>query len=194
MTDQTPPAPEFDPTEPPVAHDGTAGWEQVAAAPGGEAPVPEAFAEPAVPPVAPPTWPAEPVAAPAYTPPPTYPAPAEYPAAYPPPAYPAPAYPAQYAAAPAGPQTSSNAVVALILAIVSWAVCPIIPAIVALVLASSAAKEIAASGGRIQGSGLVTAARIVSWINIGVWAAVLVVGAFFFVLAIVAGGVNDTNF
>ena len=56
-----------------------------------------------------------------------------------------------------GPQTSSNAIIALILAIVSWAVCPIIPAIVALVLASSAAKEIEASGGRVQGAGLVTA-------------------------------------
>ena len=107
-----------------------------------------------------------------------------YPAAYPPPAYPA------VPAAPTGPQTSSNAIIALILAIVSWAVCPIIPAIVALVLASSAAKEIEASGGRVQGAGLVTASRIVSWVNIGLWSAMLVIGAFFLVLAIVAGGLN----
>jgi hypothetical protein len=93
----------------------------------------------------------------------------------------------------AAPQTSSNAIIALILAIVSWAVCPIIPAIVALVLASSAAKEIAASGGRIQGGGLVTAARIVSWVNIGLWAAVLVVSVFFFVLFAIAGGMSESG-
>ena len=144
---------------------------------------------------APAQWPAEGYpAVPEYTAPPAYPA--AYPAegsgaGYPPPAY--PAYPPAPAAAPAGPQTSSNAIIALILAIVSWAVCPVIPAIVALVLAGSAAKEIAASGGRIQGAGLVTAARIVSWVNIGLWAAILVVGAFFLVLAVVAGGINDVN-
>ena len=55
-------------------------------------------------------------------------------------------------------------------------------------------EEIAASGGRVQGAGLVTAARIVSWVNIGLWAAVLVIGGFFFVLAIIAGSVNDPNF
>jgi hypothetical protein len=81
-------------------------------------------------------------------------------------------------------------VVALILAVVSWAVCPIIPAIVALVFASNATKEIAASGGRLQGTGLITAARIVSWVNIGVWAAAIVVGGFFLVLAIVAGSMG----
>ncbi len=75
----------------------------------------------------------------------------------------------------------------------SWAVCPIIPAIVALVLASMASKEISASGGKIQGTGLVTAARIVSWVNIGVWAAAIVVGLFFLVLVGVAGSMNGTN-
>lgn len=130
-----------------------------------------------------------------YQPPPAYPVPTE-PAATWPAAYPAAAYP-EPMAPPAAPvamgQTSSNAIVALILAVVSWAVCPIIPAIVALVLAASAAKEIAASGGRIQGQGLVTAARIVSWVNIGIWAAVLVIGAFFLVLALVAGALDGAN-
>ena len=71
-------------------------------------------------------------------------------------------------AVPAGPTTSTNAIVALVLSIVSWMVCPIIAAIAALVLARSSDKEIAASGGRIGGSGFNTAARIISWINIGV--------------------------
>jgi len=65
---------------------------------------------------------------------------------------------------------------------------------VALVLASNAAKEIEASGGRIQGQGLVTAARVVSWVNIGLWAAILVVGTFFLVLVAVAGGTSEMNF
>ena len=60
-------------------------------------------------------------------------------------------------------------------------------AIVALVLAASAQKEIAAGQGRVQGQGLVTAAKIISWINIGLWGAIVVIGAFFLILALVAG-------
>ena len=175
MSDQTPPTPDADPTAalPPVAPE----------IPPVDVPAAEAPAPPA-------QWPAE-----GYPPPPAYPAQTAAPA-IPPPAYPAaPAYPPPgYPAAAPAPQTSSNAIISLILAIVSWAVCPIIPAIVALVLASSAAKEIEASGGRVQGAGLVTASRIVSWVNIGLWSAMLVVGAFFLVLAIVAGGMNEVNF
>ena len=196
MSDQTPPTPDADPTAalPPVVPEPPAADVPAADLPCGRGAGAAAPAQ----------WPAEgyqpPPAVPAHGPgprlpgcgapaaPPTYPAAPAYPAAYPPPAYPA------VPAAPAGPQTSSNAIIALILAIVSWAVCPIIPAIVALVLASSAAKEIEASGGRIQGAGLVTASRIVSWVNIGLWSAMLVIGAFFLVLAIVAGGLNEANF
>lgn len=68
----------------------------------------------------------------------------------------------------ATPVTSTNAIVGLVLAIVSWVVCPIIAAIVALVLAHSSSKEIAASDGRVGGAGLNTATRIIAWINIGV--------------------------
>ena len=68
----------------------------------------------------------------------------------------------------AGPTTSTNAVIGLILAIVSWVICPIITAIVALVLARSSDKEITASQGRVDGSGLNTATRIIAWLNIGV--------------------------
>jgi hypothetical protein len=82
--------------------------------------------------------------------------------------------------------TSSNAVVALILAILSWAVCPIIAAIVALVFASMASTEINASGGRIGGRGLVTAARIVAWIHIGVMAAVILIGLLILVVVVIA--------
>lgn len=127
-------------------------------------------------------------------------APAQWPAA-PPPAYPtvppgAPvAYAAAYPQAPyqAGPKTSSNAIIALVLSIAAWAVCPIVPAIVSLVFASMASKEIDASGDRIQGRTMVTAARIVSWINIGFYAAVIVVGAFVLVLIAIAGGMDSVK-
>ena len=163
--------------EPPAAPTEPAPTEPAPSEPAPSAEAPPAAAEPAAAPVPPPppTWPQQGVP----TPPP--------PGA--PPAYPPQAYPA--AGLPPAPETSSNAVIALILAIVSWAVCPIIPAIVALVLASSASKEIAASGGRKTGEGLVTAAKIVSWINIGVWGAAIVIGAFFFILAVVAGGFSS---
>ena len=78
-----------------------------------------------------------------------------------------PAPTAPVSAPAAGPPTSTNAIVGLVLAIVSWVICPIIAAIVALVLAHSSDKEIKASGGTIGGAGLNTATRIIAWINIG---------------------------
>ena len=122
-------------------------------------------------------------------------APAQWPtagyAAAPADAYAPAAYPAYAAPAVAPTQTSSNAIIAIILAVLSWAVCPIIPAVISLVFASMATKEIEASGGRIQGQGLVTASKIVSWINIGLWAAVVVVGGFMVVLIAIAGGFSS---
>ncbi|MHB1066247.1 MAG: DUF4190 domain-containing protein [Candidatus Nanopelagicales bacterium] len=127
------------------------------------------------PPAAPAQWPAaDPAAGTAYSA-----APPAHPTAYPP----APAY-------ATGPRTSSNAIVALVLAIGSWAICPIAPAIVSLIFAAMATKEINASGGSLEGQGLVTAAKIVSWINIGFWVAVIVVGAFVLVLLAIAGGLD----
>ena len=83
----------------------------------------------------------------------------------------------------AAPETESMAVVALVLAIASFVVCPIIPAIVALVLANNADTAIQASGGRKTGEGLTKAARIIAWINLGIFVATLVIVV---VIAIVA--------
>jgi len=84
------------------------------------------------------------------------------------------------------PPTSSNAIVALVLSITSWVVCPVIFAIIALVFATKAEKEITANNGRMGGGSLVLASKIISWINIGFYAALLVLGvlAFFFVALI----------
>lgn len=99
----------------------------------------------------------------------------------PPPPPPNPGYP--YGAAQPMPRTSSDAVVALVLAIVSWAICPVIPAIFSLVFAGKAAREIAASNGWVTGDGIVLASKIVSWINIVVWGLVAV----FFVIVTILG-------
>ena len=84
--------------------------------------------------------------------------------------------------------TSGNAIAALVLSIASWVVCPIVFAIIALVFASLGKKEIEASGGLRHGVELVMAARIVAWINIGVWAALLVIGLIVGFVVLVAGG------
>ena len=154
--------------------------ETPAAQPGASAPPPAG--PPAPPPAAPP---------PGYAPPPTWPPQAPPPAGYapPPPGYAAPA-PAPYPYTPA-PPTSSNAIIGLVLAIVSWVVCPVIPAIVALVLARSSTQEIARSGGAVGGAGLNTATRVISWINIGVYAALIVGFGIFFLIIAIAGAASS---
>jgi hypothetical protein len=151
-------------------------------------PVTQDVAAPPVTPVPPAALPAEVAAADAV-------APAQWPSA----GYPGqggvpaqPGYPAPYAAYPPPPagQTSNNAVVGLILAVVSWVVCPLIAAIVALIFANLASKEIEASGGRVEGQGLVTATRWVAWINIGVVAAAIVISVFIALLIAIATGMN----
>lgn len=74
----------------------------------------------------------------------------------------APFPPAGYASQ----QTSTNAIVSLVLAILSWIAVPLVPAIIAVVLARNADEEIAASAGRVTGTGLAQAARITAWSNI----------------------------
>ena len=87
----------------------------------------------------------------------------EAPYGYPPaPVYGTPGY------GPAGfgvQETSSRAVVALVLAVFSFT-CPLLPAVVALVLARGARREIAQSGGRLVGAGLVRAAQVLAWLNV----------------------------
>lgn len=87
-------------------------------------------------------------------------------------------------------QTESKAVVALVLAIASWVVCPIILAIAALVLAGQSDRAIAASGGRLDGTSMNTATRWVAWANIVLWVIGIIIGAVFLTLAIANAGVT----
>ena len=79
-------------------------------------------------------------------------------------------------------QNSQDAVIALVAAIASWVICPVIPAIVALVFAKKAEQAIAGSRGALGGQGMVTGARIIAWIHLGLVAAFLAV-----VLVLVVG-------
>jgi hypothetical protein len=132
-------------------------------------PAPGAPGQPSGPPASPSPYPAQGYG---YPPPPGYPAPGY---AYPPPGY-VPAV-----------TTSTSAIVGLVLAVASWILCPIVPAIVALVLAKKSGDEIAASQGRVGGEGLNTATKVVAWINIGFYSAVLVIVGAIFLFALVLG-------
>ena len=116
---------------------------------------------------------------PAYTPSPQQAYPQQ---AYPQQGYPQQGYPQQgYHAA--ARQTSTSAIVGFVLSIASWVICPVVPAIVALVLANKAEREVAASSDRLTDSGLVLPTKIIAWINIGVVGAVIVVGGIIAVTA-----------
>ena len=105
----------------------------------------------------------------------------------PPPGY---AQPAGYGYPPYGPPANDgNAIAAPILSISSFVICPVIPAVIALILAGVAKRNILASGGTKGGLGLVTAARVIAWVNIALVAAFLVVLA----IALVAVGRSSAS-
>ena len=87
-------------------------------------------------------------------------------------------------------QTESKAIIALVCAIASWVVLPVLPAIAALMIGKTARQEIGRSGGRLTGDGLVTAAKVVAWANLV--ATVLVV--LFVVLAIALFAASASDF
>jgi hypothetical protein len=86
----------------------------------------------------------------------------------------------------AAPETEGNAIVALVCSILSWVAVPVVLAIVALVLARSADRAIAVSGGTKSGTGLVRAARWIAWINLLVGAMVVAFVAAFVVAVAIA--------
>ncbi|MDQ3897425.1 MAG: DUF4190 domain-containing protein [Actinomycetota bacterium] len=74
-----------------------------------------------------------------------------------------------------GAPTSGTAIAALVMAIASFVVFPIVPAVIALVLSSSAKREIRASGGAVQGRTVAQAATIVAAVNLGLFVFALLV-------------------
>lgn len=67
--------------------------------------------------------------------------------------------------------------------------CPVVLAVVALVLASSSDKRIAASRGALTGESLNKAARIISWIHLGL--AALALGGIIVLLIVAAASNTD---
>lgn len=101
--------------------------------------------------------------------------------------------PAGYGYLQPRPQANSNAIVALVLAIVAWLAVPVIPAIVALVLAGKASKEIEASNGWLTGSGMALTAKILSWINIAFSVLIGVFVAFILIAVIASGAIEPST-
>jgi hypothetical protein len=101
----------------------------------------------------------------------------------PPPGYGAP-YGGSYGNYGGPAQTETKAIVALVLAIGSWVILPLLPAIAALFVARAAVRDIDLSMGRLGGRGMVAVARIVSWVNI----ALCVAGVLFLALFVVMVG------
>lgn len=131
----------------------------------------------------------------AWQPPPPPPPPPPYGQPQPQPPY---GQPPQYGQAPYGyqaygppPQTEGSAIGALVASILAWVVCPIIPAIVALVMIPGAKRKIEASQGRLTGESLLTAAKWISWINIGLWGLMIV--GFGILIVIGAATSNETT-
>ncbi|HEY7438520.1 MAG TPA: DUF4190 domain-containing protein [Acidimicrobiia bacterium] len=97
----------------------------------------------------PPSGPSPEVPVPAPPPPP---APSPYPAAYPP-------YGARQ-------KTSGLAIAALVLSLLSFVMCPVIAAVIAIALAHAAFNRIDSSGGLVGGRGMAVAGNIIAWVNI----------------------------
>lgn len=76
---------------------------------------------------------------------------------------------------PTTTRTDGTATAALILSIASFVVCPAILAVVALAIIPGSRRTIRSSGGMVEGEGLLTAAKVISIINLGLFAIIIAV-------------------
>jgi hypothetical protein len=63
-------------------------------------------------------------------------------------------------------ETHPYAIYAMVAAGLAWVVCPVVPALFALRFCGTAQEGIDESRGRYTGEGLVTAARVLAWVNL----------------------------
>jgi len=92
----------------------------------------------------------------------------------PPPGWPGGPQPPGWPGAPGPTGTEGLAIASFVLGLVSIVLCPIVPAIVGLILASQARSKIDASYGRLGGRSLATAGKVLSIIGLVMW--VLIIG------------------
>ncbi len=84
-------------------------------------------------------------------------------------------------------RTDGGAIAALVLAIASFLLLPLIGSVVALFLAAGAEQRIATSGGTLGGAGMVKAAKIVAWVHL----ALLAVAAVSLLLILLIANAGD---
>jgi hypothetical protein len=72
------------------------------------------------------------------------------------------------------PPTPGNAIASLILGIVSIVLCPIITAVIGLILGYQSKREIDNSGGRLGGRGVALGGIITSWIGLAIYTPILI--------------------
>jgi hypothetical protein len=83
-----------------------------------------------------------------------------------------------------GKETHPQAIYAIVAAVAAWFTCPVVGALISLSFCRDARLDIEASGGEYGGEGLLTAARVLSWVHL----AALVPTALF--LAVSFAGAN----
>jgi hypothetical protein len=99
----------------------------------------------------------------------------------------------QYGGGPGGygapPENDQNALIALIISIASFFICPL-AAIASLIMANNSKRRIEESGGRIGGLSQANAARIISIVVLGLTVLGIIVSVLFFILAAASGNSN----
>ena len=71
-----------------------------------------------------------------------------------------------------GPRNNSNAVASLVIGILSWFLCPIVGAVIAVILGHTARGQIRRSGE--GGSGMALAGLILGYAHLAIWGMVIV--------------------
>ncbi len=84
---------------------------------------------------------------------------------------------------PAGPQTSTLAIVSLAAGVISWLFAPILATVVAVVCGHLALREIDSSGGALEGRGLALTGLVLGYVQIALAALVLLGLCVFFAVS-----------
>jgi hypothetical protein len=95
---------------------------------------------------------------------------------------------------PAGPRTSTMAIVSLIGGIVGWTVLPLLGSIVAVITGHMAKNEIKKSAGTVGGNGMATAGLVLGYIQLGLGLCVCIVVAVMMALGMTIPFIGNTTF
>jgi hypothetical protein len=96
--------------------------------------------------------------------------------------------PTPYQPAPAGPKTSTMAIISLIGGITGITILPILGSLAGIIFGHIAKSEIKKSGGTIGGNGMATAGLIMGYVEIGLGLCAICVYAIFMIIAATSYG------